>query len=106
MIALTAVGTFGVFLLNPLYGVLVYYVFAILRPQELWDWVLPEGIPWSYYVGCATLLAGFFSAIGGLPDRRPEAPQRPLLGRGHYVMLIFGAWIWLTYYIALNQTAA
>lgn len=106
MLALTALGTVGVFILNPLYGVLVYYIFSILRPQDLWMWVLPEGWAWSYYVGLATLFAAFFAAIGGLPDSRPAAPVRPRFGPGHYVMFLFGLWICVTYVLALNQNAA
>ncbi len=106
VLALTAVGTFGVFLVNPLCGVIIYYVFGILRPQELWDWAMPEGVSWSYYVGLATLLAGFLLAIGGLPDRRSPTPQRPHFGNGHYMMLVFGAWIFVTYVLALNQEVA
>lgn len=106
MILLTALGTLGVYLLNPIYGVLVYYIFALLRPQELWVWVLPEGLAWSYYVGLATLFAAFLSAIGGLPDSRPPTPIRPMFGRGHYVMFLFGAWIAITTYLAQHEEAA
>ena len=106
MIVMTALGTLGVYLLNPIYGVLVYYVFAVLRPPELWDWALPPGLAWSYYVGMATLLAAFLSSIGGLPDYRPPTPTRPMFGRGHFVTFVFGAWICVTTYLALNRDAA
>jgi probable O-glycosylation ligase (exosortase A-associated) len=106
MIVLTALGTLGAYILNPIYGVLVYYIFALLRPQELWAWVLPEGLNWSYYVGLSTLLAAFLSAIGGLPDPRPPAPIRPMFGRGHYIMFIFGIWTTITAYMAQHEEVA
>lgn len=106
MILLTALGTLGAYVLNPIYGVLVYYIFALLRPQELWNWVLPPGLNWSYYVGLSTLVAAFLSAIGGMPDPRPPTPIRPMFSRGHYVMFLFGIWTTITTYLAQNREVA
>lgn len=106
VLALTALGTLGVFIFTPLCGVIAYYVLGILRPQELWDYAMPPGVSWSFYVGVATLLAGFLAALGALPDRRPPAPLRPLFGRGHLLMFGFGVWIFVTYLLAQNQDAA
>ena len=41
MAAMTLAGTIGV-VYRPFWGVAVYYLFATLRPQYLWQWVLPE----------------------------------------------------------------
>ncbi len=105
VVVLTGIGTVGAFVVTPLCGVIVYYVLGILRPQELWQWALPAGISWSFYVGVCTLLAGFLLAIGAMPDNRPPAPIRPRFGRGHYLLFIFGVWILVTYVLAHNQDA-
>ena len=105
MIALTFVGTAGA-LVEPFLGVLVYYLFAVLRPQNLWEWSLPPEVPWSEYVAWATLLAaglyliGFTRGANGLP-RGYRA-----FSKVHAVMLLFAAWVIVTYTTALNQTVA
>ena len=106
VLALTGLGTVGIFVFTPLCGVIAYYVLGILRPQELWDYAMPPGISWSFYVGIATLVAGLLAAFSALPDRRPPAPARPLFGRGHYLMFLFGVWIFVTYLLARNQEVA
>src|SRR5262249_11021600 len=62
MILLTLAGTVGVFLYNPFWGVAVYYLFAVLRPQYMWEWALRDYVKleegaWSFYVAVATILA-------------------------------------------------
>lgn len=46
MIAALFAGTVGA-VYHPFWGVLVYYGFAVLRPQYLWEWSLPQGWRWS-----------------------------------------------------------
>ena len=46
MIVITGAATFGS-VFHPIWAVLLYYFFAILRPQYLWEWALPHGIRWS-----------------------------------------------------------
>src|SRR5438270_11957778 len=85
MFALTILGTMGVYLVSPFWGVAVYYLFAVLRPQYLWDWALPEAA-WSFYVGVATLGAAALALLGAMPDMRSPGLPRPTFGRGHYLM--------------------
>ncbi len=40
---LAAVGALS----EPFWAVLLYYFLAVLRPQFLWEWALPEGVRWS-----------------------------------------------------------
>ena len=42
MVIMTLAGTIGA-VFRPFWGVAVYYLFATLRPQFLWEWVLPPG---------------------------------------------------------------
>src|SRR5687767_6684123 len=53
MLALGGVGAF----VHPFWGVLLYYTFAVLRPQHLWEWALPAEMRWS-------LLAAGIAAVG------------------------------------------
>lgn len=57
---LSAIGTIGA-VVHPFYGVLLYYMLAVLRPQSLWGWALPDGIRWSLLAAVATMLGLFLS---------------------------------------------
>ena len=37
------VGGSATALLNPFYGLLVYVVFAIIKPDAMWPWAVPKG---------------------------------------------------------------
>ena len=57
----TLVGMGGAVTLSPVYGLAVYYLFAVLRPQTLWEWVELGGyrlddFNWSFYVAVTTLV--------------------------------------------------
>jgi len=107
MIVLTMIGTMGVFF-NPFWGVAVYYLFAVLRPQFLWFWALTPGIPWSQYVAIATILGGLASFVGcvlPLEEDRP-AGQTARFSRAHIAVLLFGGWVLLTYVTAQNRNHA
>ena len=60
MVALTLLGTFGA-LRRPALGVIIYYFFAVLRPQYIWQWDMPEGVTWSQYVAPATIIGAYFN---------------------------------------------
>lgn len=96
-------GTVGSFLLSPVYGFAVYYMYAILRPEVLWDWILPTGYRWSFIVAIVTMLAtvgwklGIFAPL--LAGARPWYGE-PRWTRIHYLFLGFVAWICLTYFTA------
>ena len=70
MIVLTLIGTFGAFV-TPFWGVAVYYFFAVLRPQYIWEWALPSEVRWSMFVAVGTLVAA-----------RAAAPVLPARGHG------------------------
>jgi probable O-glycosylation ligase (exosortase A-associated) len=96
MIAATAFGTAGVYLCHPVCGVWVYYLFAVLRPQYMWEWSLPAGVNWSFYVAVATILAAL-QQLGKAPVRWT---------RSHWFVLAFGGWVALSYVFAYSQQAA
>jgi probable O-glycosylation ligase (exosortase A-associated) len=95
MIAATLVGTLGVYIYTPFLGVAVYYLFAVLRPQFMWEWSLPKDVSWSYYVALATIGSVLVSPGGNV--RFTPA---------HWLVLLFGAWITLTFVTAHDHELA
>ncbi len=51
LIAMTLLGTVGS-IYHPFWGLLLYYVLAVLRPQHLWEWSLPVEWRWSLMAAC------------------------------------------------------
>lgn len=103
MIACTLLGTVGVFLISPFWGVFVYYMYAVLRPEYLWHWVLPPGGNWSFYVGIASILGALAVLLGLIPaDTRPidEIRHRHRLTFAHWTFLPFCIWVPITGFLA------
>ncbi len=98
MVALTLAGTIGPFVLDPFIGVAVYYLFAVLRPQFMWEWALPSGVRWSLFVAVGTILAAFFTAS-------PSSGRRVALVRAHWWVLAFGFWVAVSYLTATDRAA-
>jgi probable O-glycosylation ligase (exosortase A-associated) len=103
MIVLTCIGTAGVVLNGPFYGIAVYYVFAVLRPQHLWEWALPAGVSWSMYVAVAAIL-GTAAAMAGVEPllaagRKAREASALIVGSfttAHGLLLLTGAWFILS----------
>ncbi len=107
-------GTAGSVVLSPVYGIAVYYMYAVLRPQAMWDWVELFGlrmseVNWSFPVAIVTLVATVIWRVKvWTPFAATKAPWYGNLGfsRSHYLFLAFTAWITLTYITARNQNVA
>ena len=69
MVVLLVAGSLGS-LYHPFWGVLLYYTFATLRPQYLWDWSLPQGVRWSLFAAGAVLLGCVLNASKLMERRR------------------------------------
>ena len=109
MIVQTLFGTAGVYLISPFCGVFVYYLFAVLRPQFMWQWSLPEAVNWSLYVALATIGGAVACLIGVLKaDRRPGMIERQdhRLNGADCAVLVFGVWILITCLTARNFDVA
>jgi probable O-glycosylation ligase (exosortase A-associated) len=114
MLATMLLGTAGSFALSPVYGVAVYYLYAVLRPQFLWEWVEVFGlrladVPWSFVVAVATLAATAVWRLGLFTPAKVAAPPwygEPPFTRSHYLFLAFVAWISLTYPTAVSTGRA
>jgi probable O-glycosylation ligase (exosortase A-associated) len=114
LILLTLIGTVGAFSISPFWGVAVYYLFAVLRPQYIWEWaLLPYGAHlyrWSFYVAVGTILAalahkfGFINIPEDEKNRDPKAERS--LTPAHVAILAFGAWIGVSYLGARDQELA
>jgi probable O-glycosylation ligase (exosortase A-associated) len=104
MIMVTLVGVLGSLNVDPFYGVVVYYFFAVLRPQFIWKWSLPDGVAWSFYVAIAAMIGA------GLQLRSKTTPPNPeggwQLSAAHWSVLLFGAWVSLTFVTARNHDVA
>ena len=98
MYILLLFGVVGAFVKGPFYGAAVYYLFAILRPQYIWDWALPPGMRWSFYVAIATIAA---SLLWLRSDSR-----NGWLKPGSTAMLLFGLWVTLSYFFAIDSDVA
>ncbi len=107
-------GTGGAFALSPVYGLAVYYLFAVLRPQFIWEWVELFGIRlsevnWSLPVALCTLVATLVWRFGvwtPMLAAKPPWYGTPKFTRSHYLFLGFTAWICLTFLTALDLAVA
>jgi probable O-glycosylation ligase (exosortase A-associated) len=102
MVAMTLAGTVGVFIVEPFWGVFVYHFFAVLRPQFLWEWSLPEGINWSRYVAVATLagLVGYKLGLLSFPILEKDENQVPFkMTAAHWCVAGFALWMVVCYYV-------
>lgn len=108
MIALTAAGSLGVFVEGPIAALSVYYLFAVLRPQYLWQWALPPDIVWSQIVAISALIATFLYAASGGRTPGSQEPDPPFRGfsTGQKLYLAFGVWVILSYFTAQNADVA
>jgi probable O-glycosylation ligase (exosortase A-associated) len=104
MLALTAIGAGGAIFIEPFYGVAIYYLFAVLRPQYMWEWSLPV-LAWSWYVAMASILGAVGIGLGMLPFTRVLKPF-PGFQLPHKALMVFAAWVMLTYFTAFSQDAA
>lgn len=115
LMALTMLlGTAGPVVLSPVYGIAVYYMYAVLRPQAIWDWVEVAGlrmseVNWSFPVAIATLVSTVLWRLKlWTPFAAAKAPWygNPGFTRSHLLFLAFTAWISATYVTALHPEVA
>jgi probable O-glycosylation ligase (exosortase A-associated) len=102
MIPAMIVGTVGNFN-HPYLGIAVYYIFAVLRPQFIWVWALPE-FAWSFYVAVTTMLMVVLSKVGIFSI--DDTASYKSWNIGHISVIGFGVWISLTYFTARSQLTA
>ena len=71
--------------LNPFHGVMIFYMFSVLRPTSLWFWAYnPYDAPrYSFYVALSTLAGWFMQGFGDWSGLRRVA--LPLWGMALYL---------------------
>lgn len=100
MVLAMGVGTVGTVVVTPFCGVAIYYLFAVLRPQFLWEWTLPYGVQWSLWVALVTILM----AIGELTGfSRSMTVPRLRWSAVHWALLAYVVWVIVSYLGALNR---
>jgi probable O-glycosylation ligase (exosortase A-associated) len=55
MMTMLSLGWIGA-IYHPFWGVMLYYGFAVLRPQYMWKWTLPDGMRWSLMAAAAAVM--------------------------------------------------
>ena len=96
---LTLIGTVGTFTIAPFCSVVIYYVFAVLRPQAIWEWSLPPGVAWSRYVALSAIAAAFLVKVGIFPGGLNAADVKNPAAKGHSqaIAAAYFVWILVTY---------
>jgi len=115
MIGMTLIGTAGSLALSPVYGIAVYYLFAVLQPPALWKFspevmgVRIQDFQWSFYVASATLIATVAWRAGIFAPMKAAAEPwygNPRFTRTHYLFLAFTTWICASYVTAEDMARA
>ncbi len=104
---ITLVGIAGSLGFTPFIGVAIYYLYAVLRPQYLWEWDLPIDVPWSFYVAVAAMFGTFIWKVGEWvkTSQRQKIPT-PAHVVAHWLFFLFAFWIVVTYYTAQDKKVA
>lgn len=103
MIPSLLIGTIGSFYTHPYLGVLVYYLYAVLRPQFIWEWSLPV-VAWSYYVAIAAMAATLLWRMGIVSFYGENVKCENNIV--HYSLYSFSIWIVITFFTAVNSDVA
>jgi len=110
MIVTTVVGVVGSFLGGPFFGIMIYYVYSVVRPQYAWKYQLPQlEFGWSYMVAMSAIVATIIFRLGLLkmPAAGPSAgTKRPMWNTIHYAVLAFAFWVTMSYWFAVDRDSA
>jgi probable O-glycosylation ligase (exosortase A-associated) len=83
---------------DPIWAIVLYYFFAVFRPQAMWEWSLPPGIRWSLYASILAVIA-LIARWGSVGERAVERWFTLLVA-------LFGLCIFASYCGAINQEVA
>ena len=109
MLAVTGAGALGSLAFGPYVGIVVYFVYAVLRPQYLWQYAMPKEFQWSLYAAVAAIAASLlyrFRLIGYVTAGPTRGASVPPWNAVHWLMLLFTFWMTLSYLKAENQDRA
>lgn len=97
MLMLTLAGATGA-VIHPFYGILLYYTLAVLRPQLLWDWALPQDIRWS--------LIAVLITMGGMMLAMPRKNWRLRFNGLAAMIIAFALLVMISVVMALDPHIA
>jgi probable O-glycosylation ligase (exosortase A-associated) len=106
LVLLTTFGSVASLWWTPYAGVALYYFYAILRPQFLWEWSLNQVnvvIPWSFILAACAISGYLLWSAGLLAYGRREATlmrYRPKFTIAHWMMMLFAFWITMSQLLA------
>ena len=100
LIGLTVGGSVGAVVRGPFVPTVIYYLYAVLRPQALWKFQL-DAFPsfgWSFYAAGAAL-ASYLPWVYGVFGSQADPTRRvsPKFVWPHRMMIGFGIWQTLSY---------
>jgi probable O-glycosylation ligase (exosortase A-associated) len=95
---LLSYGGAAVSLLQPFYGLLIYICFAILRPETLWFWAVPQGGNYSRILAVGMLVGWALHGFGSWRLGRARAMV--------WGLLLFWLWSVVGAAFALHQNVA
>ena len=81
---------------DPFWGVLMYYGLAVLRPQAIWDWALPE-FRWSLLAALVAIVTTILNA---------SSVKKVNQFRFLTLTILFGGCLFLSYCLANDQVIA
>jgi hypothetical protein len=64
---------------DPFWGLLLYYGLALLRPQYIWRWALPDGVRWSVLAAGVLVLGVLLNLPSLIRHARPNVIMLLLL---------------------------
>jgi probable O-glycosylation ligase (exosortase A-associated) len=105
---ITLFGVGGSLAFTPFIGLAVYYLFATLRPQYLWEHDLPQDVPWSFFVALSAMFGVFVWKLGewARANTARDKIASPPQGLAHLSFFFFAVWIIITYYTAGDKEVA
>lgn len=111
MLMVTCFGVVGSVIYAPFIPVAIYYMYAVLRPQFLWNYSLSAYVspdfPWSMLLAAAAIATAIiWRAAFWLSPSRFEGVRLPRFTVGHYLLGLFALWIAVTYVSAERMDVA
>ena len=83
---------------EPVWAAFMYYGLAVLRPQAIWEWALPQGVRWSLYAALMAIAATLLN----YQSLRPRVVQKAFMT----VLLVFCGLLFGSYIVAMDHEIA
>jgi probable O-glycosylation ligase (exosortase A-associated) len=111
LLFMTGFGVAGGLIYAPFVPAAMYYGFAVLRPQFIWEDALDSYVrrdfPWSMILALATIGAALVARISvWVAPKRFANIALPRFNSGHVLLGIFAVWVTLSYMNALRPEVA